>query len=118
MPWRHIIDISWSDRKLEKSCASDKSGQRRWGADDWKLIKRRLASLIAAPTLKHMDGVPGRCHLLSADRNGQFAVHLSGAYRLVFEPEHDPVPLLADGGIDTSLVTRIVITEVVDYHGH
>lgn len=118
MPWSDIIDISWSDRKLEKSCASDKNGQRRWGADDWKLIKRRLASLIAAPTLKHMDGVPGRCHLLSADRNGQFAVHLSGAHRLVFAPDHDPVPLLDDGGIDTSLVTRIVITEVVDYHGH
>jgi toxin HigB-1 len=118
MPWSDIIDISWSDRKLEKSCASDKSGQRRWGADDWKLIKRRLASLIAAPTLKHMDGVPGRCHLLSADRNGEFAVHLSGAYRLVLAPDHDPVPLLDDGGIDTSIVTRIVIKEVVDYHGH
>jgi toxin HigB-1 len=118
MPWSDIIDISWSDRKLEKSCASDKSGQRRWGADDWKLMKRRLASLIAAPTLKDMDGVPGRCHLLSADRNGRFALHLWGAYRLVFAPDHDPVPLLDDGGIDTSLVTRIVITEVVDYHGH
>jgi toxin HigB-1 len=118
MPWRHIIDISWLDRKLEKSCSSDKSGQRRFGADDWKVIKRRLASLVAAPTLKDMDGVPGRCHPLRADRSGQFAVHLSGAYRLVFAPNHDPVPLLDDGGIDTSHVTRIVIAEVVDYHGH
>jgi proteic killer suppression protein len=118
MPWSYIIDISWSDRKLEKSCASEKSGQRRFGADDWKLMKRRLASLIAAPTLKAMDGVPGRCHPLGADRNGQFAVHLGGAQRLVFAPDHDPTPLLDDGGIDTSQVTRIVITEVVDYHGH
>jgi toxin HigB-1 len=117
MLWRNIIDISWSDRKLEKSCASDKSGQRRWGADDWKLMRRRLASLIAAPTLKAMDGVPGKCHPLRADRDGQFALHLWGAYRLVFAPDHDPVPLLDDGGIDTSLVTRVVIAEVIDYHG-
>jgi len=27
---------------------------------------------------------------------------------------HDPIPRLEDGGVDRSLVTRIVITEVVD----
>jgi proteic killer suppression protein len=117
MLWSDIIDISWSGHKLEKTCASDKAGQRKWGADHWKLLQRRLASLLAAPTLKDMDGVPGRCHPLGADRHGQFAVALWGAYRLVFAPNHDPLPVLADGGIDVTLVTRIVVTEVVDYHG-
>jgi len=41
---------------------------------------------------------------------------LWGSYRLVFVPD-DPIPTLADGGIDRSLVTKISITEVVDYHG-
>jgi plasmid maintenance system killer protein len=117
MQWSHIIDISWSDRKLEKACASDKAGQRRWGAADWKLFKRRLAALLVAPTLKDMDGVPGNCHALRADRNGQFALHLWGSFRLVFIPSHDPLPVLADGGIDKARVTSIRITEVVDYHG-
>lgn len=112
-----IIEISWSDRKLEKSCASDKVGRRKWGADRWRLLQRRLASLLAAPTLKDLDGVPGRCHQLQADRRGQFAMSLWGSYRLVFVPDHDPVPTQADGGIDRSLVTKISIAEVVDYHG-
>jgi proteic killer suppression protein len=117
MQWSDIIDISWSDRKLEKSCATDKAGQRHFGATSWKLMKRRLASLAAAPALSDMEGVPGNCHPLRADREGYFAVHLWGQYRLVFAPDHDPVPRLGDGGIDTSAVTSIIITEVVDYHG-
>jgi plasmid maintenance system killer protein len=111
-----IIKIAWADHKLERSCTGDRAGKKRWGGN-WKLLQRRLASLLAAPTLKDMDGAPGRCHPLSADRDGDFAVHLWGAYRLVFAPDDDPVPLLADGGIDTEHVTSIVIKEVVDYHG-
>ncbi len=64
-----------------------------------------------------MEGVPGRCHQLSANRAGEFAVDLWGSYRLIFEPRHTPVPRLQDGGIDTTQVTRITIKEVVDYHG-
>lgn len=44
-------------------------------------------------------------------------MHLWGQYRLVFTPDHDPVPLLDDGGIDRASVTAIRIEEIVDYHG-
>jgi proteic killer suppression protein len=64
-----------------------------------------------------MDGAPGNCHALRADRLGQFALSLWGSYRLVFEPNHNPIPRLPDGGIDRAVVTRIRILEVVDYHG-
>lgn len=118
MLWRSLIKISWSDRKLEKVCSSDNAGRRRWGADHWKLLKRRIASLEAAPTLSDMEGVPGRLHGLHADRRGHFAVDLWGSVRLIFEPDHDPVPSLADGvGVDRTLVTDICIKEIADYHG-
>lgn len=117
MPWRTTIDISWSDEKLAKSCSSEKLGRRRWGADRWKLLKRRLESLEGAPTLQDLEGVPGHCHRLKADRRDQFAMSLSGSYRLVFVPDHDPIPTLPDGGVDRARVTRILITDVVDYHG-
>ena len=93
-------------------------GQRRWGPDHWGLIRRRLASLGAAPTLAAMDGVPGQCHQLIGDRSREFALHLWGQFRLIFVPNHDPIPRLEDGGIDRKLVTKILIREVVDYHGH
>lgn len=81
------------------------------------MLKRRLATLAAAPALADMANLPGRCHALRGDRQGDFAVNLWGSYRLVFGPNHDPVPTLADGGLDRSRVTRILIKEVVDYHG-
>lgn len=112
-----IIDIGWSDRKLKKNCSSDRAGRRIFGPEQWTVLKRRIVSLEAAPTLAALEGVPGRCHELSADRAGQFSLDLRGAYRLIFTPDHDPVPTLAEGGIDRSLVTKVVIVEVVDHHG-
>jgi proteic killer suppression protein len=53
---------------------------------------------------------------LTQDRKGQLAVDLVHPRRLVFEPANDPVPAKADGGVDWSKVTEIVILEVVDYH--
>ena len=118
MSWSDLIKISWSDRKLEKACASNAAGQRKFGADHWTLLKRRIASLEAAATLQEMDGVPGRLHGLHADRRGQVALHLWGSYRLVLVADHDPIPYLPDGvGVDRAMVTDIRITEIVDYHG-
>jgi proteic killer suppression protein len=111
------IDIRWIDRKLEKSCLSDNKGQRHWGADQWRLLKKRLYSIAAAATLQDLSGVPGRFHPLSADRKHEFALCLWGQYRLIFVADEDPVPLLEDGGIDQGQVTKVAIKEVVDYHG-
>ena len=102
---------------MEKACSDDREGARHWGAEHWSRLKRRIASLAGAPTLADMDGVPGNCHQLRADRAGQFAVDLWGQFRLIFEPDHEPIPDLSDGGIDRARVTKIVIKEVVDYHG-
>lgn len=111
------VEISWASRKLEKVCSDDRLGEKRWGTDNWRLLKRRLTGLLGAPTLADMHGVPGNCHQMIADRRGEFAISLWGSYRLIFEPDHDPVPTLGDGGIDQSRVVRIKIKEVVDYHG-
>lgn len=47
---------------------------------------------------------------------GQLAVDLKHPQRLIFQPDDDPVPRKADGGLDWSLVTRVMILEIVDYH--
>jgi plasmid maintenance system killer protein len=112
-----IIEVSWSSRQLEKACSDDRRGSKHWGADNWKLLKRRLMAMLGAPTLSDLQRVPGNCHQLHADRSGEFAVSLWGQFRLIFVPDHDPIPTLDDGGIDWTKVTRIEIREVVDYHG-
>ena len=73
--------------------------------------------LRAADTLADISTLPpARCHQLSGDRAGQFAVDVRHPFRLIFEPAHDPVPRKEDGGIDLTRVTAIRILEVTDYH--
>jgi hypothetical protein len=109
------IDVDWGNRGLAKACSSDAAGSRRFGAENWRLLRRRLASLLGAPTLADLDDAPGRCHALGADRSGQFALALWGPYRLILVPS-PPVPLLPDGGIDRRAVTAVRIVEIVNYH--
>lgn len=78
---------------------------------------QRLSELKAAPTLKDVSHLPPqRCHELIGDRKGEFSVDLVHPYRLLFVPDHTPVPRKEDGGIETNLVTAILIKEIEDTH--
>ncbi|WP_449417638.1 hypothetical protein [Phormidium nigroviride] len=79
-----------------------------------KKLKARLADLIAASSVTEL--VAGHPHPLTGDLAGKFALDLVHPKRLVFEPEHDPIPRTEDGGIDWSQVTRINIIWIGDYH--
>jgi proteic killer suppression protein len=64
-----------------------------------------------------MRSIPAaRCHELKQDRKGQLAVDLVHPQRLVFLPDHDPVPAKDDGGLDWTKVTQILVIEITDYH--
>ena len=43
-------------------------------------------------------------------------MRLAGKYRLVFVPNHDPVPQHPHGGVDTTQVTAIHILEVSEHY--
>ncbi|MEV0269624.1 type II toxin-antitoxin system RelE/ParE family toxin [Hamadaea sp. NPDC050747] len=113
-----VIDVSWASGKLARSCSSDSLGKREFGEAQWQVIKRRLAVLRAAPTVADLVAVPGRFHVLTGDRAGCFALDLRGPYRLIFSADHQPIPTLSDGGIDLSQVNKVMIEEVVNYHGN
>ena len=82
-----------------------------------KVIAMRMAVLESARNLAEVPITPpNRRHQLVGDRDEQFAVDLVHPRRLVFAPDHDPVPRTGDGGIDIERVTAIMIEDVVDYH--
>jgi proteic killer suppression protein len=81
-----------------------------------RLIQQRLLDLSAAETLEVMKTLPGRCHELKQNLKGCLAVDLVHPDRLVFRPDHDPLPTKEDGGLDWSRVTRITIVGIGDYH--
>lgn len=111
------MEITFRTQKLKKTFDSERELKRTYGDRMARTIRKRLAILKNARSLSLVPTLPpDRLHLLTGNRSGQYAVDLVHPYRLILEPNHDPVPLTQDGGIDKEEVTKITILEVVDYH--
>ena len=111
------MEVSVRTRSLAKALSSERELLKSYGRDMANVLRTRLGVLENASNLAAVPVErPVRRHLLRADRAGQFAVDLVHPYRLVFEPNHAPVPKRPDGGIDTERITAVTIIEVVDYH--
>lgn len=111
------MEVAFSTKKLAKLCSSAKEIKAKWGLQMAEKLRQRLFELAAADTLDDVPRVPPpRCHELTADLKGKLAVDLVHPYRLVFAPDHDPRPEMADGGLDWTQVTEIVVEAVIDYH--
>jgi len=114
------LNILFANNKMRKECNSDTLLRQRYGAEWAKSIQRRLTQAQAAENLYELQCLSvGNWHPLTANLAGQWAASISHNYRLVFEPADDPLPTLADGGLDTRRIHTIRILEIEDYHhGH
>jgi proteic killer suppression protein len=111
------VEIGFSNRRLAKTFSSEKSLIREFGDRIARAVGNRLSVLEHVESLAQVPaGPPERCHALGQNRQGQYAVDLVQPYRLIFEPNHDPMPMHAAGGVDISRVTAVTIIEVIDYH--
>jgi plasmid maintenance system killer protein len=113
------MEIRFANSKLEKECNDMRLLQRRHGKRRADLLAKRLAVLAAATSLADLGPPyrgPMRCHELTGDRAGQLSIDLDHPYRLLFRPDHDPPPQRAEGGLDWTRVTRILILGVADTH--
>ena len=111
------MDIAFRSRKLARTFSSASELRRTYGDPMARAIMNRLAVLRAAGTLALVPTTrPDRRHQLRGDRDEQFAVDLVHPRRLVFAPNHDPLPRKDDGGIDIDRVTAITVLDVIDYH--
>jgi toxin HigB-1 len=111
------VEISFTNKKLAKICCSAKEMQAKHGKRMAEKIQQRLTELKGAETLADMRNLPGaRCHELTGNLAGNLAVDLVHPDRLIFSPDHDPMPELPDGGLDWQRVTKIVIEGIGDYH--
>ncbi len=111
------MNITFKTRKLEKVLNQEERLNKEFGADKARRIQWRMAVLSNAPTLLHVPyQKPERRHQLSGKQKEEFAVDVSKNYRLVFTPNHDPIPTQDDGGYDLDKITAIKILRVEDYH--
>jgi proteic killer suppression protein len=114
--------ISYKNKKVERLFL-EKDLQRHHGLPRAKLIRIRLMAFEAAASLDVFwppKTGPERCHELTGGKRGlerHFSVDLDFPYRLIFVPDHDPLPLKDDGGLDWKGITQITILGVEDTHG-
>jgi len=112
------VNITYRTNKLKKQAEDLKELFKAFGTNA-NQVKMRLEDLKAAENLEVIGKIPGaRCHQLSGkDYKGYLAVNITGNRRLIFKPNHDPLPTKEDGGLDWSQVTGITIEELCyDYH--
>ena len=112
------MKIHFRNRKTEKQF-DDARLYRVHGPKRAERIRARLYAIYKAENLSAFwppKTGPERCHELTKNLKGKFSMDLDHPYRLIFEPAHDPVPRLDDGGIDWQAVTEIIIIGVEDTH--
>jgi proteic killer suppression protein len=110
------VEISYKSKKLEKQLTIAKEIQKEFGTMA-KKVNQRMKDIKASENLNDLMKIPAaKCHELKGNRKGQFAVSISGNFRLIFEPNHDPVPLKDDNSIDAVKVTAIEMLNKEDYH--
>ena len=111
------MKIYFRTNKLQKICSQEREMVKQLGAKNAGKLKQRLMELGAADTLADISHLPpARCHELTGKNAGIFSVDVENPYRLLFISADDPVPLLADGGIDRKQVKEIEIVEIKDTH--
>jgi toxin HigB-1 len=107
------IEITFRDQELERAFRHDELARKRFGQAA-RALQRRIKQFEAAPTLAVLAGTPAACWPVPNTKDGLLAARLSNRRLVVFVPDHEPVPLLSDGGLDHSRVTKIQIWSVED----
>ena len=96
--------ITYKNKRIEKVCTDAKTAEMTYGQDMADKIHQRVDEINAADTVELMIQFRiGRCHPLSQNRTGQYAVDLVHPYRLVFEKKGGEIQIAN-------------ILEIVDYH--
>ena len=94
----------YKNKKIEKICTDQTAAIKKHGSQTAVRIKQCVSIIRAADSVESLirDRVR-RCHALTQDRKGQYAMDLAQPYRLIFEVDGDEVQIAC-------------IIEITDYH--
>ncbi len=98
------MELTYKNRKIERICSSVEVSDKIYGVEMSYKIHLRLDQIRASETVENLvEFRIGRCHPLSMNRKGQYAMDLVHPYRLIFEKVGDSIQIAK-------------IIEIVDYH--
>lgn len=110
------MNIRFKTNKLKKQLSDLREMKKSFGVNAIR-VNQRMEDIDAASNLQTLCNIPqANCHPLTGDHKGQWGVDISANHRLIFEIDHDPIPLKADGGINRIQVTDVIIIGEEDYH--
>jgi toxin HigB-1 len=79
------VEISFRTRKLEREYRISDYAIKAYGAVVARKYIQRIDIIKQTKDIDELLKLPGlRCHALKGDRQGQYAVNLTGFYRLIF----------------------------------
>jgi len=114
------MEVDFSTKKLKKQMEQAKEMVKVHGPLRAQKLRLVLTALRAATDLAAFAppySPPHRCHELTGNLKGVLSLDLDHPYRLLFVPDHEPLPMRKEGGLDWTQVTAIVIKGVENTHG-
>lgn len=98
------MEISYKSKRLEKCCTDARTAEKAYGREMAAKIHQRIDEISAADNVEMLIQYRiGRCHTLTQNRIGQYAMDLVHPYRLVFEKKGNEIQVAN-------------ILDIVDYH--
>lgn len=83
-----------------------------------RLIQKRMRDIMVAQNLTALrQAAYARCHYLGLGQyRDVWSVDVEHPYRLLFKPDHNPIPQREDGGHDTDKIDSVLILYIADTH--
>ncbi len=98
------MEIQYKSKKIRKVCTDANTARKNYGEKMARKIQQRIDELTAADSVEMMIQYHiGRCHSLTGNREGQYALDLVQPYRLVFTQIGNEIQIAE-------------VQEIVDYH--
>ena len=95
--------ISFRRRQLERCALNETDAIRKWGPDVGSRYPDRIAELLAVPSWEELEALHTLgLHPLTGDRQGQYAIKITGQWRIILERGDAP--------------DEVTVLSVEDYH--
>jgi toxin HigB-1 len=79
------MQVHFKTRKLEKQYEYHQEAVKAYGMQVGRKYILRINIIKSATDINELRSLPGlRCHPLKGDRTGQWAINLTGFFRLIF----------------------------------
>ena len=88
------MEVRFRTRRLEKEYREHKRAEKAYGRDVARRYIQRVNIIKQVRDLDELMGLPGLgCHALKGKRQGQYALKLTGFYRLIFTLEGESLEI-------------------------